>query len=139
MAMRRSTAVLRLMEAQRRPGLRYLSDSRGRILGEEERAAENVYIQKMEREKLEKLRQKAEKEKVEKEKAEKTCQILVEREKTYSTILVEDVGCQFAPQLAAFIKLKERLIRAELVSSPTCGALALDVLRVYDEPCCYNK
>ncbi|KAF7131944.1 hypothetical protein RHSIM_Rhsim09G0141900 [Rhododendron simsii] len=44
MAMRRSTAVLRLMEAQRRPGLRCLSDDRGRILSEEERAAENVYI-----------------------------------------------------------------------------------------------
>ncbi|XP_058182556.1 uncharacterized protein At2g27730, mitochondrial [Rhododendron vialii] len=71
MAMRRSTAVLRLMEAQRRPGLRYLSDDRGRVLSEEERAAENVYIQKMERERMEKLRQKAEKEKAEKEKAEK--------------------------------------------------------------------
>ncbi|WCJ19108.1 F1F0-ATPase inhibitor protein putative [Euphorbia peplus] len=48
---------------------RYFSDSKGRVLGEEERAAENVYIQKMEREKLEKLKlkQKAEKEKAEKQ------------------------------------------------------------------------
>ncbi|XP_048571888.1 uncharacterized protein At2g27730, mitochondrial-like [Triticum urartu] len=39
---------------------RYFSDSirSGRVLSEEERAAENVYIQKMEREKLEKLRRK---------------------------------------------------------------------------------
>ncbi|KAL3718066.1 hypothetical protein ACJRO7_003241 [Eucalyptus globulus] len=42
--------------------------SGGKILGEEERAAENVYIQKMERERLEKLKHKAEKEKAEKEK-----------------------------------------------------------------------
>lgn len=42
---------------------RYFSDSTGRVLGEEERAAENVYIQKMEREKLEKLRRKADKDK----------------------------------------------------------------------------
>jgi len=45
---------------------RYLSDkASGRVLGEEERAAENVYIQKMEREKLEKLRRKADKDKAE--------------------------------------------------------------------------
>ncbi|KAM3336281.1 hypothetical protein ACQJBY_030332 [Aegilops geniculata] len=39
---------------------RYFSNSirSGRVLSEEERAAENVYIQKMEREKLEKLRRK---------------------------------------------------------------------------------
>ncbi|OAY39039.1 uncharacterized protein LOC110624402 isoform X2 [Manihot esculenta] len=47
---------------------RCFSDDRGRILSEEERAAENVYIQKMERERLAKLKQKAEKEKAEKEK-----------------------------------------------------------------------
>ncbi|KAF7852149.1 hypothetical protein BT93_L0539 [Corymbia citriodora subsp. variegata] len=47
---------------------RLFSDGRGKILSEEERAAENVYIQKMEREKLEKLKHKAEKEKAEKEK-----------------------------------------------------------------------
>ncbi|WVZ75148.1 hypothetical protein U9M48_023234 [Paspalum notatum var. saurae] len=42
---------------------RYFSDkASGRVLSEEERAAENVYIQKMEREKLEKLRRKQEKE-----------------------------------------------------------------------------
>ncbi|CAM0953637.1 unnamed protein product [Alopecurus aequalis] len=48
-----------------RAGPRYFGDSirSGRVLGEEERAAENVYIQKMEREKLEKLRRKADREK----------------------------------------------------------------------------
>lgn len=45
---------------------RYFSDkASGRLLSEEERAAENVYIQKMEREKLEKLRRKADKDKAE--------------------------------------------------------------------------
>ncbi|EEF46603.1 uncharacterized protein At2g27730, mitochondrial [Ricinus communis] len=47
---------------------RYFSDGKGRVLSEEERAAENVYIQKMERERLEKLKQKADKEKAEKNK-----------------------------------------------------------------------
>ncbi|CAL5404193.1 unnamed protein product [Camellia sinensis] len=67
------TTLRRLMDSSRRSasGLRYFSDGKGRILSEEERAAENVYIQKMEREKLEKQRLKAEKEKAEKEKAEK--------------------------------------------------------------------
>ncbi|XP_047076964.1 uncharacterized protein At2g27730, mitochondrial-like [Lolium rigidum] len=48
-----------------RPAPRYFGDSirSGRVLSEEERAAENVYIQKMEREKLEKLRRKADQEK----------------------------------------------------------------------------
>ncbi|WOL02296.1 signal recognition particle 54 kDa protein, chloroplastic [Canna indica] len=41
--------------ARRTP--RYFSD-KGRVLGEEERAAENVYIQKMERERIEKLKRK---------------------------------------------------------------------------------
>ncbi|XP_010321348.1 uncharacterized protein At2g27730, mitochondrial isoform X1 [Solanum lycopersicum] len=50
-------------------GLRHFSD--GKILGEEERAQENIYIQKMERERLEKAKQKAEREKAEKEKADK--------------------------------------------------------------------
>ncbi|KAG9459007.1 hypothetical protein H6P81_003515 [Aristolochia fimbriata] len=61
-----------LMEASRR-AVRYFSDGKGRILSEEEKAAENVYIQKMERERLEKMKAKAEKEKAkaEKEKAEK--------------------------------------------------------------------
>nr|ACG25845.1 ATPase inhibitor [Zea mays] len=46
-------AVARRMEGVSR----YFSDkASGRVLSEEERAAENVYIQKMEREKLEKLR-----------------------------------------------------------------------------------
>ncbi|KAL6129584.1 hypothetical protein ACLB2K_072934 [Fragaria x ananassa] len=40
----------------------------GKVLSEEERAAENVYIKKMERERLEKLKQKAAKESAEKEK-----------------------------------------------------------------------
>nr|CAB3449939.1 unnamed protein product [Digitaria exilis] len=45
---------------------RYFGDkASGRVLSEEERAAENVYIQKMEREKLEKLRRKADKDKAE--------------------------------------------------------------------------
>ncbi|XP_021773491.1 uncharacterized protein At2g27730, mitochondrial-like [Chenopodium quinoa] len=45
---------------------RFSSD--GRVLSEEERAKETVYIQKMERERLEKLKKKQEKEKAEKEK-----------------------------------------------------------------------
>ncbi|XP_010931125.1 uncharacterized protein [Elaeis guineensis] len=48
---------------------RYFSDSTGRILSEEERAKENVFIQKMERERLEKLRRKREKERAEVEKS----------------------------------------------------------------------
>ncbi|KAJ4720574.1 putative F1F0-ATPase inhibitor protein [Melia azedarach] len=60
-------SVTRSMQSTR-GATRYFSDDKGRILSEEERAAENVYIQKMEREKLEKLKQKAEKEKLEKEK-----------------------------------------------------------------------
>ncbi|KAM0947465.1 putative mitochondrial ATPase inhibitor [Dioscorea sansibarensis] len=54
--------------ATTRSGCRCFSDDRGRILSEEEKAAENVYIQKMEREKMEKLKKKAEKEKAEAEK-----------------------------------------------------------------------
>ncbi|XP_072978315.1 uncharacterized protein [Typha angustifolia] len=55
-----------------RTSSRLFSDGgKGRVLSEEERAAENIYIQKMEREKLEKLKKKAEKEKAETEK-EKT-------------------------------------------------------------------
>ncbi|ONK71288.1 uncharacterized protein A4U43_C04F6930 [Asparagus officinalis] len=52
---------------------RCFSDGKGKILSEEERAAENVYIQKKERERAEKARLKEEKEKakLEKEKAEK--------------------------------------------------------------------
>ncbi|XAR53520.1 hypothetical protein NMG60_11022109 [Bertholletia excelsa] len=64
--------VRRLTEGTRRSaicGLRYFSDSSGRILSEEERAAENVYIQKWEREKMEKKRLKAHKERAEREKA----------------------------------------------------------------------
>ncbi|XP_019059618.1 PREDICTED: uncharacterized protein LOC109117254 [Tarenaya hassleriana] len=37
---------------------RCFSDDKGRVLSEEERAKENIYIQKMERERLEKLRKK---------------------------------------------------------------------------------
>ncbi|CAN4114425.1 unnamed protein product [Withania somnifera] len=52
-------------------GLRYFTDGKGRILSEEERAKEAVYIQKMERERMEKARLKAEKERAEREKADK--------------------------------------------------------------------
>ncbi|TVU29867.1 hypothetical protein EJB05_21456 [Eragrostis curvula] len=59
-----ASAVARRMEGF--GGGRYFSDkTSGRVLSEEERAAENVYIQKMEREKLEKLRRKADKDKAE--------------------------------------------------------------------------
>ncbi|PON70299.1 F1F0-ATPase inhibitor protein [Parasponia andersonii] len=76
MAMRsalRLTGLTRSMETTR-AATRYFSDGKGKILSEEERAAENIYIQKMERERLEKLKKKAEKEKAEKEKehADKT-------------------------------------------------------------------
>ncbi|RWW26025.1 hypothetical protein GW17_00009612 [Ensete ventricosum] len=66
------------MEKLARRSPRFFSDDRGRILSEEERAAENVYIQKMERERMEKLRRKAEKERLEAEKAksEKVSKIL---------------------------------------------------------------
>ena len=70
MAMRSALSrlsVVRSMESTR-GATRYFSSDKGRILSEEERAAENVYIQKMERERLEKLKKKAEKEKAEKEK-----------------------------------------------------------------------
>ncbi|XP_040991605.1 uncharacterized protein At2g27730, mitochondrial isoform X2 [Juglans microcarpa x Juglans regia] len=62
-----SLTVTRSMESSR-GATRYFGEGKGRILSEEERAAENVYIQKMEREKLEKLKRKAEKEKAEKAK-----------------------------------------------------------------------
>ncbi|XP_022746140.1 uncharacterized protein At2g27730, mitochondrial [Durio zibethinus] len=63
----------RSMESSR-GAVRCFSDGKGRVLSEEERAKENVYIQKMERERLDKMKKKAEKEKAEKEKegAEKT-------------------------------------------------------------------
>ncbi|CAL5014115.1 unnamed protein product [Urochloa decumbens] len=44
-------------------GRRLLSDGKGRVLSEEERAKESVYIQKMERERQEKLKKKIEQEK----------------------------------------------------------------------------
>lgn len=50
-----------------RGATRYFSDDRGRVLSEEERAAENVYIKKMEKERSEKLKLKQEKEKTENE------------------------------------------------------------------------
>ncbi|XP_020088555.1 uncharacterized protein At2g27730, mitochondrial-like [Ananas comosus] len=78
MAMRSAIGVLpRLSQsssaAAARTSSRLFSDGKGRVLSEEEKAAENVYIQKMERERMEKLKKKAEKEKAEaeKEKAEK--------------------------------------------------------------------
>uniref|UniRef100_A0ACD5ZEG8 Uncharacterized protein n=1 Tax=Avena sativa TaxID=4498 RepID=A0ACD5ZEG8_AVESA len=62
-----AVTVTRRMEGIGGGAPRYFSDSirTGRVLSEEERAAENVYIQKMEREKLEKLRRKADLEKAE--------------------------------------------------------------------------
>uniref|UniRef100_A0A2P2JHH2 Uncharacterized protein At2g27730 isoform X2 n=1 Tax=Rhizophora mucronata TaxID=61149 RepID=A0A2P2JHH2_RHIMU len=61
-------SLARTMESTRRQATRYFSDDKGRILSEEERAKENVYIQKWERERLEKQKHKAEKEKAQKEK-----------------------------------------------------------------------
>ncbi|XP_009618927.1 uncharacterized protein [Nicotiana tomentosiformis] len=69
-----STGVRRLMDGSGRSsvsGLRYFTDGKGRVLSEEERAIETVYIQKMERERMEKAKLKAEKEKAEREKADK--------------------------------------------------------------------
>ncbi|KAJ6717474.1 hypothetical protein OIU79_005621 [Salix purpurea] len=57
-----SLTAIRSMKSTR-VATRYFSDGKGRVLSEEERAAENVYIQKMERERLEKLKPKQEKEK----------------------------------------------------------------------------
>ncbi|XP_022133918.1 uncharacterized protein LOC111006346 [Momordica charantia] len=72
MAMRsvlsRSSLTMSTVRTAGAGGVRVFSDDKGRVLSEEERAAENIYIQKMEREKLEKQRLKAEKEKAEKEK-----------------------------------------------------------------------
>ncbi|KAJ7970595.1 F1F0-ATPase inhibitor protein [Quillaja saponaria] len=70
MAMRsvlRRVSLTRSMDSTR-GATRYFSDGKGRILSEEERAAETVYIQKMERERLEKQKKQAEKEKAEKDK-----------------------------------------------------------------------
>ncbi|KAM7268829.1 hypothetical protein ACFE04_010995 [Oxalis oulophora] len=72
MAMRSSLSGLavnrtRLMDSTRGSMSRFFSD-KGRVLSEEERAKETVYIQKMEKERLEKLKLKAEKEKAAKEK-----------------------------------------------------------------------
>ncbi|BAF24412.1 uncharacterized LOC4346312 isoform 1 [Oryza sativa Japonica Group] len=49
-------------------GMRLMSDGKGRVLSEEERAKENVYVQKMERERMEKRKKKLEKEKAEADK-----------------------------------------------------------------------
>ncbi|KAJ6433049.1 hypothetical protein OIU84_020139 [Salix udensis] len=57
-----SLTAIRSMKSTR-VATRYVSDGKGRVLSEEERAAENVYTQKMERERLEKLKPKQEKEK----------------------------------------------------------------------------
>ncbi|KAI3695960.1 hypothetical protein L1987_78966 [Smallanthus sonchifolius] len=67
----RSPLFRRSMDSSNsRSSFRFFSDQ-GRVLSEEERAAENVYIKKMEKEKLEKQKLKEAKEKAEKEKAEK--------------------------------------------------------------------
>ncbi|XP_023636908.1 uncharacterized protein LOC17883363 [Capsella rubella] len=44
----------RSMESARGPAIRCFSDDKGRVLSEEERAKESMYIQKMEKEILEK-------------------------------------------------------------------------------------
>ncbi|GMH07867.1 hypothetical protein Nepgr_009707 [Nepenthes gracilis] len=65
------SSVCRFMEGARISSVfpRYFSgEGKGRILSEEERAAENIYIQKMEKEKMEKMRQNADRERAEKEK-----------------------------------------------------------------------
>ncbi|KAG6763387.1 hypothetical protein POTOM_030801 [Populus tomentosa] len=71
---RLSLTATRSMESAR-GATRYFSEDRGRVLSEEERAAENVYIKKMEKERLEKLKLKQEKEKTEKENqgSDETC------------------------------------------------------------------
>ncbi|XP_016447489.1 uncharacterized protein LOC107772502 isoform X3 [Nicotiana tabacum] len=64
-----SSGVRRLMDGSGRSsvsGLRYFTDGKGRVLSEEERAKETVYIQKMERERMEKAKLKAEREKADK-------------------------------------------------------------------------
>ncbi|XP_058099668.1 uncharacterized protein At2g27730, mitochondrial [Magnolia sinica] len=50
-------SLSRLVEASRRAS-RNFSDGKGKVLSEEEKAAENIFIQKTEREKLEKLARK---------------------------------------------------------------------------------
>ncbi|KAF5204449.1 hypothetical protein FRX31_005965 [Thalictrum thalictroides] len=63
MAMRSGATRLllnrRVMEGSGTIPTRYLSSGSGKVLGEEEQAAENVYIKKMERDRSEKLKKKA--------------------------------------------------------------------------------
>lgn len=61
MAMR--FAAARVLFVRRSMPARLFSDGKGKVLSEEERAAETIYIQKMERERAEKLKLKMEKEK----------------------------------------------------------------------------
>ncbi|PUZ52692.1 hypothetical protein GQ55_6G289700 [Panicum hallii var. hallii] len=62
-------ARLRAPSAAAAPAARrLLSDGKGRVLSEEERAKESVYIQKMERERQEKLKKKLEQEKADADK-----------------------------------------------------------------------
>ncbi|CAL5000323.1 unnamed protein product [Urochloa decumbens] len=70
MAMRSALTSLpaRLRAAAAAGGRRLLSDGKGRVLSEEERAKESVYIQKMERERQEKLKKKIEQEKADADK-----------------------------------------------------------------------
>ncbi|PIA50228.1 hypothetical protein AQUCO_01300754v1 [Aquilegia coerulea] len=63
MAMRIGVSRLSLLNRRIMEGIgtipsRYFSSGKGKVLGEEEQAAENVYIKKMERERSEKLKQK---------------------------------------------------------------------------------
>ncbi|KAI3748503.1 hypothetical protein L6452_11614 [Arctium lappa] len=68
----RSPPLLHLLKSSNsRSSLCFFSDQ-GRILEDEERARENLYVKKMEKEKLEKQKQKLEaKEKADKEKTDK--------------------------------------------------------------------
>ncbi|CAB86017.1 F1F0-ATPase inhibitor-like protein [Arabidopsis thaliana] len=50
----RQIGASRSVVSTRGPAIRYFSDDKGRVLSEEERAKESMYIQKMERERLEK-------------------------------------------------------------------------------------
>ncbi|KAJ9540142.1 hypothetical protein OSB04_026648 [Centaurea solstitialis] len=77
MAMRTTTIISRsprllhlIRSSNSRSSLRFFSDQ-GRVLEDEERARENLYVKKMEKEKLEKQKQKLEgKEKADKEKGD---------------------------------------------------------------------
>ncbi|KAI3721758.1 hypothetical protein L2E82_32776 [Cichorium intybus] len=67
----RSPPLLHFMQLSIPRSIRFFSDQ-GRVLDDEERARENLYVKKMEKEKMEKQKQKLEgKDKDDKEKSEK--------------------------------------------------------------------